>query len=59
MAWGIYGKEILESEEAEWRLWQNMTEKGLPGFGSGETAYFSVLVFIVLSNSVITINGIF
>lgn len=39
--------------------WRNMTEKGLPGFGSGETAYFSVLVFIVLSNSVITINGIF
>ena len=59
MAQGIYGKEIPEREEAEWRLWQNMMEKGLPGFGSGETAYFRVLVFIVLSNSVITINGIF
>ena len=59
MARGIYGKEIPEREEAEWRLWQNMMEKSLPGSGSGETAYFRVLVFIVLSNSVITISGIF
>ena len=39
MAWGIYGKEIPESEEAEWRLWQNMIEKGLPGFGSGNSLF--------------------
>ena len=51
MAWGIYGKEILESEEAELRLWKNMLKKCLPGFGSGEKrACFRLLMFIVVHN---------
>lgn len=36
MAQGIYGKEIPEREEAEWRLWQNMMEKGLQDLGVGK-----------------------
>ena len=37
MARGIYGKEIPEREEAEWRLWQNMMEKGLQDLGTNHT----------------------